>query len=42
MSLEKESNELEVSDNAKNYIKRMKAVFTGSLTYDPKENFQQV
>ena len=39
MNLEKESNELEVSDNVKNYIKRMKAVFTGSLTYDPKREF---
>ena len=39
MNLEKESNELEISDNAKNYIKRMKAVFTGSLTYDPKREF---
>jgi len=39
MNLEKESNELEVSDNAKNYIKRMKSVFTSSLTYDPKREF---
>ena len=39
MNLEKESNELEVSDNVKNYIKRMKAVFKGSLTYDPKREF---
>jgi len=39
LNLEKESNELEVSDNDKNYIKRMKAVFTGSLTYDPKREF---
>ena len=39
MNLEKESNELEVSDNISNYIKRMKAVFTGSLTYDPKREF---
>jgi len=39
MNLEKESNELEISDNAKNYIQRMKAVFTGSLTYDPKREF---
>ena len=39
ISLEKEENKLEVSDNAKNYIKRMKSVFTGSLTYDPKREF---
>ena len=39
LNLEKESNELEVSDNAKNYIKRMKVVFTGSLAYDPKREF---
>ena len=39
ISLEKEANKLEVSDNAKNYIKRMKSVFTGSLTYDPKREF---
>ena len=39
LNLEKESNELEVSDNVRNYIKRMKAVFTGSLTYDPKREF---
>ena len=39
INLEKEANKLEVSDNAKNYIKRMKSVFTGSLTYDPKREF---
>ena len=39
MNLEKESNELEVSNNASNYIKRIKSVFTGSLTYDPKREF---
>ena len=39
MNLQKEASKLEVSDYAKNYIKRMNAILTGDLTYDPKREF---
>ena len=39
MNLQKEASKLEVSDYAKNYIKRMNAILTGDLSYDPKREF---
>ena len=38
-NLEKESKNYELSDYAKNYIKRIKAVYLGDATFDPRREF---
>ena len=38
-NLEKESKKYDLSDYAKNYIKRIKAVYLGDATYDPRREF---
>ena len=38
-NLEKESKKYDLSDYAKSYIKRIKAVYLGDVTYDPRREF---
>ena len=38
-NIEKESKKYELSDYANNYINRIKAVYTGDISYDPRREF---